>query len=282
MEKFPFNADLHSHSTFSDGVFTPEELAQRAHRNQVDLWALTDHDTLEGAESAQQAAQKWGISFVAGVEISTLFEGVSVHIVGLNVDFHNQVLKEGIASVRNTRFARAQKMSAEFEKIGIANALEGAMAFCQNQNTISRAHFARFLVNIGKAKTKAEVFENFMVPGKPGYVPHQWASIDQAISWIHQANGVAVLAHPGRYDFSKNAFARLLSFFKENGGDALEVASSAHSKDEILRWAKTAQHYDFYASLGSDFHDATECHCDLGKAPALPAHLKPVWNLWLA
>lgn len=280
MENHSIHADLHSHSVFSDGVLTPEALAERAQQNKVNLWALTDHDTLEGIDFAKKAAQTRNIDFVAGVEISTLFENVSVHVVGLNVDHHNAVLKEGIAAVRNTRFARAQKMSTAFEKIGIMNALEGAMEFCQNKNTISRAHFARFLVKIGKAKTKAEVFENYMIPGKPGYVPHQWASVDDAISWIHTAGGVAVLAHPGRYDFSKNAFARLLDFFKDNQGDALEVCSSAHNKDEIIHWSRVAQQYDFYASLGSDFHDLIEHHCDLGHAPQLPENLKPVWQLW--
>ena len=272
--------DLHTHSVFSDGVLTPEALAERAKAKNVAVWALTDHDTLDGIPRARAAAQNHGIEFVAGVEVSSIFNGVSVHIVGLNVDCANETLKNGVLSIRQTRFARAQKMAESLAKVGIENALEGALQFCENRDSISRAHFARFLVQIGRAENKTEVFNHFLIPGKPGYVPHEWPAISRVVSWIRGAGGVAVLAHPGRYDFSKNARGNLVKEFKNAGGQAIEVASSAHSPDDVRYWAIVAQKNGFAASVGSDFHLEDEKKREIGKAPALPDFLKPVWELW--
>ena len=274
------NRDLHTHSNFSDGVFPPEVLAERAKEKGLVLWALTDHDTMDGIDRARSAAQKNGVGFVAGVEVSSIFNGVSVHIVGLNVDDKNEILKNGVWGIRNTRFARAQKMAASLAQVGIDNALDGALQFCENRDAISRAHFARFLVKIGKAATTSEVFNHYMVPGKPGYVPHEWPEIPKVVAWIKSAGGVAVLAHPGRYDFSKNARSHLIRTFKESGGDAIEVASSAHSAEDIRFWASVAQKHGFAASVGSDFHTDDEVRRAIGKAPPLPPNLKPVWALW--
>ncbi len=272
--------DLHTHSSFSDGVLTPEALSLLAQKNEVDLWALTDHDTLEGLPFAQHFARLNNVDFIPGVEISCAFNSKSVHIVGLNIDFQNAVLQNALQNIKKSRFARAQKMSAELEKVGIPNALEGALSFCKNPNTLSRAHFARYLVQIGKAKTVSAVFERYLEPGKPGYVEHQWASVEDAVLWIKQSGGVAVLAHPGRYAFSKNALHHLLENFKEAGGEALEAGSAAHSPEEARYWADVAKRYGFWVSCGSDFHAPGEQNRDLGRVPLLLEPSKSVWHLW--
>jgi len=275
----PLNADLHCHSVISDGTLSPEELAERAKANGVHLWALTDHDELGGQKRAREAASALNIDYLAGVEISVTWMGETIHIVGLGIDAEHIGIIEGLRMTRDGRANRAQLMAEQLAKVGIEGAYEGALHFAGNHELISRTHFARFLVEQGVCRNTEQVFKNYLIEGKPGYVPHQWASLDNAVNWIKSAGGVAVIAHPGRYSrLNAMQMDELYKHFKDIGGLAIEVITGSHSPDQYKTFAKIAQQYGFLASRGSDFHDPSESHIDLGNLPHLPDHLTPVWS----
>ncbi|MBU3600698.1 PHP domain-containing protein [Polynucleobacter sp. 30F-ANTBAC] len=274
------NADLHCHSVVSDGTLTPEVLAQRAHSNGVEIWSLTDHDELGGQERAQKAAQDLGMRYISGVEISVTWCQQTVHIVGLGIDPQNPELLEGLYQTRNGRTNRAKAMSDQLDQAGIKGAYEGALQFVGNPELISRTHFARFLVESGVCKDTNEVFANYLVDGKPGFVAHEWASLANAVGWIKSAGGVAVIAHPGRYRYTSLQLTQLYEQFKDLGGEGIEVVTGSHSSSEYQTFAKVALQYGFMASRGSDFHDPIESHVDLGQLPDLPTQLRPVWSVF--
>jgi 3',5'-nucleoside bisphosphate phosphatase len=272
------NADLHAHSTVSDGTLDPGALVRRASAKGVDLFALTDHDELGGLDRAIAAAAEARLRFVPGVEISVTYAEQTVHIVGLGIDPHSVALLDGLASVRSGRMRRAEEMAEGLAAVGIEGALDGALAYAGNLDLVSRTHFARWLVNTGHCTDVREVFSKYLVAGKPGYVPHRWASLPDAVAWINAAGGVAVVAHPGRYKFSESTFAALFSGFKEAGGTAIEVATSNHTSEQMKRFARVAREFDLEASRGSDFHDPAESHAELGRVSRLPDTLLPVWH----
>ena len=276
----PLNADLHCHSIVSDGTLTPEELALRAHKNGVQLWALTDHDVLGGQERARLAAENLGMNYLSGVEISISWMNQTVHIVGLGVDHTNATLEEGLRATRDGREERARQMAAQLDQIGIKNSYEGALHFAGNPELIARTHFARFLVEKKVCSNMDEVFRKYLVAGKPGYVSHRWASLDQAVAWIRGAGGEAVIAHPGRYKLNAMQMDELYVRFKDLGGAGIEVVTGSHSPDQYQTYATVAQRYGFMASRGSDFHDPHESDIDLGNLPLLPEHLKPIWSVF--
>lgn len=272
------NADLHAHSTFSDGTLTPRALVERAHARGVELFSLTDHDEVRGLLEAAAAARDLGLRFVPGVEVSVTFAGHTVHIVGLGVDAADSALQAGLDQVRSGRTRRAREMAEGLAAAGIADAYEGALAYVGNPDLISRTHFARYLVQIGVCGDTREVFGRFLIEGKPGYVPHRWASLAQAVQWITGAGGVAVIAHPGRYKLTPTELWALFNEFREAGGVAVEVATSNHGADEVRRFAQMAQEFGLEASRGSDFHGPNESHAELGVVAALPYALTPVWH----
>ena len=276
---FPLNADLHCHSTTSDGTLTPEELAARAAANGVDLWALTDHDEVGGQQRAIDAAQAHGIRYLTGVEISVTFADATVHIVGLGFDHTDPRMAEGLADTRDGRGPRAVEMGEQLAKVGIHGAYEGALKYVGNPKLISRTHFARFLVDSGVCRDTPEVFRKYLTEGKPGYVPHRWAALGDAVRWITQAGGVAVIAHPARYKFTANEEYALFSEFKAHGGQGVEVVTGSHTAAEYVTYADMAREFGLAASRGSDFHGPEESYTDLGKLPFLPDTLTPVWEL---
>ena len=273
------NADLHCHSVVSDGTMTPEELAARAKANGVALWALTDHDEIGGQHRAAAAARAQGMAYLTGVEISVTFADTTVHIVGLGFDPDDVQLAEGLVATRGGRGERARDMAQQLAQVGIEGAYKGALKFVGNPALISRTHFARFLVESGVCKDTSEVFRRFLTEGRPGYVPHRWARLGDAVRWITEAGGMAVIAHPARYKFSANEEFALFSEFKAHGGRGVEVVTGSHSPPEYLTYAAMAQEFGLAASRGSDFHSPDESHTDLGTLPPLPAALTPVWEL---
>lgn len=273
------NADLHCHSVVSDGTLTPEDLAARAKANGVELWALTDHDEIGGQHRAAAAARAQGMAYLTGVEISVTFADTTVHIVGLGFDPDNPQLAQGLAATRGGRGERAKDMADQLAQVGIQGAYEGALQFVGNPALISRTHFARFLVETGVCKETSEVFRKYLTEGKPGYVPHRWAALGDAVRWITEAGGMAVIAHPARYKFSANEEYALFSEFKQHGGRGVEVVTGSHSAAEYVTYAAMAKEFDLAASRGSDFHSPDESHTDLGTLPPLPAALTPVWEL---
>lgn len=274
----PLNADLHCHSAVSDGTLSPEELAARARANGVELWALTDHDEIGGQHRARDAALAAGLPWVSGTEISVSFGGTTVHIVGLGFDIEDAALACGLAATRGGRDARAREMAAGFERFGIAGAYEGALAHAGNPALLSRTHFARFLVERGVCRDTAEVFRKYLTEGKPGYVPHRWASLADAVRWITAAGGLAIVAHPGRYRFHAGEEQALFDEFTAAGGRGVEVVTGSHAAGDSERYARLARERGLLASRGSDFHAPGESRIDLGALPPLPAGLTPVWD----
>ena len=272
------NADLHCHSVVSDGTLTPEELAARAKANGVELWALTDHDEIGGQHRAAAAARSQGMAYLTGTEISVTFAGNTVHIVGLGFDPDNAALAQGLAATRGGRGERAQEMAAQLAQVGIHGAYEGALKFVGNPELISRTHFARFLVETQVCRDTNEVFRKYLTEGKPGYVPHRWATLGDAVRWITEAGGLAVIAHPARYKFTANEEYALFSEFKAHGGAGVEVVTGSHTAAEYVTYAAMAEEFGLAASRGSDFHSPDESHTDLGTLPYLPGHLTPIWE----
>jgi predicted metal-dependent phosphoesterase TrpH len=273
------NADLHCHSVVSDGTLTPEALAARAKTNGVQLWALTDHDEIGGQDRAMAAAKAEGMKYLTGVEISITFAGKTVHIVGLGFDHNNEALVQGLRNTRGGRSERAKEMSDGLAKVGIVGAYEGSLKYVGNPELISRTHFARFLVETGVCKDTSEVFRKYLTENKPGFVPHRWASLENAVTWITGAGGIAVIAHPARYGLTANEEFALFTEFKNHGGRGVEVITGSHSSADALQYAETALEFELAASRGSDFHSPEESHTDLGTLPWLPGQLTPVWEL---
>ncbi|MDQ3185176.1 MAG: PHP domain-containing protein [Pseudomonadota bacterium] len=274
------NVDLHCHSTVSDGLLSPTQLVEHAAVRGVDMLALTDHDDVAGLEEARQVANDKSIAFINGVEISTSWRGQTLHIVGLGIDPEHPGLVGGLKSIRDGRTVRARNIAAQLDKFGIHGSFEGAYANTGEGRLIGRTHFARFLVQEGYAKDVRSVFKKYLVKGKPGYVPHQWATLSDAVQWISNSGGRAVIAHPARYKLGKDALDELLSEFRAMGGEGIEVITASHTPEQSLLFARHSQRMGLLASRGSDFHGPGESYFDLGRMPDLPANCTPVWHDW--
>jgi predicted metal-dependent phosphoesterase TrpH len=275
----PLNADLHCHSTVSDGLLAPAEVVRRARDNGVELLALTDHDELGGLAAARATADEIGLRFVDGVEVSISWgDDQTVHILGLGVDPANVELLAGLHQVRSGRDSRAGRMATELDKVGIHGAYEGALRHAGNPALVSRSHFARYIVEQGHVKDVKSVFDHWLAKGKPGYVEHSWATLEDALRWIVGAGGTAVIAHPGRYRLSKAELREMFGAFKDLGGRGIEVLSGSQKDEEVREFARIAREFGFLASRGSDFHGPGESWIDLGKMPDLPEGLTPVWS----
>jgi predicted metal-dependent phosphoesterase TrpH len=277
--------DLHCHSTVSDGLLTPTELISRAAERGVKFLALTDHDDVDGLDEAAKVSAQLGIAFINGVEISVTWRSHTLHIVGLRIDPHDPALVEGLHQIRSGRRHRAELMAESLARSGIGGVLEGAYRYAKNPDIIGRTHFARYLVEAGHCKDVGSVFKRFLVKGKPGYVAHQWADLQDAINWIRGSGGIAVLAHPGRYTAGRKAMGKttmleLLEEFTEMGGKAIEVVTGSHTPPQYAEFARYATEFGLLSSCGSDYHGPGESYRDLGRLPDLPLECKPVWSAW--
>jgi len=269
--------DLHSHSTASDGSLSPSELVRLAKLRNIDVLALTDHDNIDGIREARLEADKVGLQLVAGAELSVSWGHKTLHIVGLNLDIDHPDLLKGLRQLCEFRQWRSEEIARRLAKKRIEGALVGAQTFAKGK-IIGRVHFARFLIEQGYAKDMRQVFKRYLVQGKPGYVPGDWATLEEALGWIHGAGGQAVIAHPARYRLSATRLRQLLGEFQELGGEALEVVSGSHSRDEIQHMAQLCQRNGLLASAGSDYHGPENPYMDMGKLPAMPGNCVPVWE----
>jgi predicted metal-dependent phosphoesterase TrpH len=274
------NIDLHCHSTVSDGLLTPTQLVEHAAARGVDVLALTDHDDVGGLAEARGMAAEKNITLINGVEISVDWRGQTLHIVGLGIDPEHPDLACGLSSIRNGRMVRARNIATQLDKIGIHGSFEGACRNAGEGHLLGRMHFARFLVQQGHARDVKAVFKKYLVKGKPGYAPHQWAPLSDAVGWIRASGGRAVIAHPGRYKLSRKAMDELLEEFRALGGEAIEVITGSHTPEQSMQFARHSQRLGLLASRGSDFHGPGESYFDLGRMPALPAICRPVWHDW--
>jgi predicted metal-dependent phosphoesterase TrpH len=274
------NIDLHCHSNISDGVLSPTQLLARAAERSVNVLALTDHDDVSGLPEARVAAALHDIRLINGVEISVTWESNTLHIVGLGINPEALPLLTGLATIREGRKERAANIAAQLEKAGIHDALAGAWRHAMNPELIGRMHFARYMIEQGICADVQTVFKRFMTRGKPGYVPHQWAALTDAVDWIRASGGQAVLAHPGRYPLGTGKMRALLKYFSDAGGEGIEVVTSNHTPEQRARFTELAKQFGLLASRGSDFHSPGETWRDLGRLPALPPTCRPVWQNW--
>ena len=275
----PCLIDLHTHSTISDGLMTPTELVNHAAAQGVRVLALTDHDDTAGLTEAKAVAASHDMQFIHGVEISVTWRKRTLHIVGLKIDPHYAPLADGLKSIRAGRHVRAAGMAAGLDKVGIEGSLDGAYRYAQ-QGIISRTHFARFLVEKGLAKDMRSVFKKYLVKGKPGYFEHAWADMEDALGWIINSGGVAVIAHPGRYDLGRTNMLLLLEEFRHLGGSAIEVVTGSHTVPQYAEFAKLARQFGLQASMGSDYHGPAHAYIEMGRLPELPNGCVPVWQDW--
>ena len=271
--------DLHSHTFHSDGTLSPSDLVMRARCNGVDVLAVTDHDITTGIGEARTAADAAGIVLVPGVEISVTWGAQTIHIVGLGIDTDEACLQAGLVEQLRFRDWRAEEIGRRLERKGIHGACAGARARARGV-LVGRTHFAQFLAAEGHVRDVRDAFAKYLVRGKPGYVPGQWASLPQALGWIRASGGQAVIAHPARYKLSATRLQRLFTEFKESGGAAIEVVSGSHSRDDCLRFAALATRYDLMASCGSDYHGPEAPWVDLGRLPPLPESCRALWTSW--
>jgi len=269
--------DLHSHTTASDGTLTPSELVKHAYECGTQVLAVTDHDATAGLAEAAMAAGDIGIQFVPGIEISVTWAHQTIHVVGLGIDADNEALQTGLKKLHDFRIWRAEEIARRLEKSGISGSLEASREHARGK-IISRTHFARFLVEQGYARDIRQVFKKFLVRNKPGYVPGNWAELEEAIGWIKGAGGMPVIAHPARYKLSATRLKQLFATFREYGGECIEVVSGSHSKDDIRRFGQLAEQFGFFASRGSDFHGPENAYADPRHLPLLPEECRPIWT----
>ena len=269
---------MHNHSTRSDGLLSPTQLIELASRNAVDAIALTDHDTTDGLEEAAAAARTGGIVLVPGVEISVDWGGTTLHVVGLAIDPLAPALDTGLRGIRQGRWARGEKIAAALAKLGFEGTLHGALALAQNKEMLSRTHFARHLAQTGAVKDVQQAFDRYLAKGKPAYVPHKWATLEEAVTWIRASGGIAVMAHPGRYGLKPLFRDEMLAEFKRYGGEAIEVVTGSHRPEEYAHWQRVAGEFGFLASRGADYHGPGESPKEPGTMPQLHASLTPVWS----
>lgn len=272
------NYDLHCHSKASDGALSPTELVQRAHEKGVTSLALTDHDTTAGLSEAQAAATTTGIKLIPGIELSTSWQNKCLHIVGLGINPEHPQLVEATHKLHLMRIERAEKIADKLEKKRIPGALE-AVRKAAGDGMITRTHFADFLLSQNHVSTQQEAFDRYLGDGKPAYVSASWTEMSQAINWITESGGIAVLAHPSRYKLTASWMKRLLTAFKEAGGQGIEVITGRINVDEIKLMAGYATRFELAGSVGSDFHSPANQWVELGRLAPLPKGIKPVWEL---
>lgn len=271
--------DLHTHSTASDGALSPSELVEKAARTGIETLALTDHDTVSGLSNAQTAAIKYNITLINGIELSAQWDNKTIHVVGLNINPDSNAIIDASHHLKQLREERAIKIGEKLSKAGIDGAYESTKQISGN-GTITRQHFAQFLIENGHAKNQTEVFKRFLVRNKPGYVSVKWPDLDETIYRIDAAGGVAVIAHPLRYKMTATKLRKLIAEFKECGGKAIEVVTGHYLPTEIELASSYAKRYGVAASIGSDFHNEKTPWAQLGKLSSLPNDLTPVWELW--
>ena len=274
------NFDLHNHSTSSDGLLSPTELIELASRTGADAIALTDHDTTTGLAEAAEAARVAGIGFVPGVEVSVTWGETVLHVVGLQIDPESAELRQGLDSIRAGRLGRAKRIGDALARLGFANTFDAALALAKDERMLSRTHFARHLVERGAVRDIQAAFDKYLAKGKPAYVSHRWAELENAVRWIRASGGTAVLAHPGRYDLKPMMREEMLKQFKALGGAAIEVVTGSHRPEQYALWQREALEHGFLASRGADYHGPGESPCEPGRLPPLHGSLTPVWSTW--
>jgi predicted metal-dependent phosphoesterase TrpH len=271
--------DLHNHSYYSDGVLSPTKVVRLAKEQGCDMFALTDHDTVDGLAEAELEASKLGMQFVPGVEVSAMWSNMTIHILGLGVDAENEVLQAGLKQHQDFRQLRAEKMARGLGGAGVVGAMEKTQAIAK-KGMITRTHFAQMLIQEGVCKDMRSVFKRFLTGKKPGGVGGKWAQFDEVIAWIHAAGGKAALAHPFRYRMTNTKVKRMMSDLADNGCDGVEVVTGSSSKDEITLTSQWARELGMLSSQGSDYHGWPHQRIQIGHLLDMPNPENSIWRDW--
>ena len=269
--------DLHNHSYYSDGLFSPSEVIKYADEAGCDLFALTDHDTTDGLSEAKQMADKLSVDLVSGVEISAFWRNMTIHVIGLDIDIDNDILHAGLGHNQQLRKDRAEKIAFELWRAGIKDALEKTQAL-SNNDMLTRTHFAQMLIREGYCKDMKSVFRRYLTGKKPGGVRVEWKNIDEVVGWIHAAGGQAVLAHPFRYKMTQTKIKNMLIDFKEILGDGVEVVTATSTDEEITLSNQWAKEYELLSSCGSDYHGWPNQRIQIGSLRDLPNLDNAIWR----
>ena len=276
MNGAPLNIDLHTHSNCSDGSLSPAALIARAAQAGVEVLALTDHDTVAGLEEAERAAREHRLHLVPGVEISVCWLTLDIHVLGLWIDPCESALHSMLEHQGDLRRARMAKICARLAKLRLPGAK--LLAAVQAHAALpTRAHLAQALIAGGHVPNADAAFRNYLGRGKPAHVAPEWPALDQVVSCIRAAGGVAALAHPLRYAISAGARRRLISDFVAAGGGALEVVTGG-SIQHVDSCAALARNHGLMGSVGSDFHNPQAAWNPLGRSLKLPDCIAPVWR----
>ena len=270
--------DLHSHTTASDGKLTPAQLLQRASSLELEILSITDHDTTAAYE--QLAKTPASLTLIPGIEFSTYWKKTEIHILGLNIDLQNRTLQEGIMSQKKARELRAQGIAEKLSRVlKIENPFQAVAKLANNEN-IGRPHFAQYMLDNGLVSQHEDAFKKYLNAGKPAYVRQPWADYEEIIDWIVISGGIAVLAHPGKYNLTRTKLISLIDDFERAGGGGLEVISGSQNPNLTHELTKLCEQKGLLASCGSDFHQPELSWSDLGKFPPLPKSCRPVWEHW--
>ncbi len=273
--------DLHCHSTASDGGLAPAKLVERAHARGIEMLALTDHDTVDGLAEARATAQALGMQLVNGIELSCLWNGATIHVLGYAFDADAPALQQAIAQLHEGRWRRAELIGQRLEAKGMPGALEGARALQQelgdSGNAPARPHFADFLVRAGHVRDRAEAFRKWLGSGKLGDVKQHWPSLEQTVQTLRDAGAWISLAHPWQYDFTRSKRRRLVIDFAQAGGHALEVVNGMQPLEQVGGLSILVRELGLMATVGSDFH-APGDWSELGLYRSLPEDLSPLWR----
>ena len=269
--------DLHNHSYYSDGVFSPTEVVRLADEADCNLFALTDHDTTDGLAEAQQMADELSVNLVSGVEISALWRNMTIHIVGLGIDINSDILQKGLNYNQRLREERAEKIALGLRRAGITDALEKTQNLSKT-DMLTRTHFAQMLIREGYCKDMKSVFRRFLTGKKPGASRVEWRNFDEVVDWIHTAGGLAVIAHPFRYQMTQTKIKNMIIDFKEVLGDGVEVVTATSTAEEINLSNQWAKEYKLLSSCGSDYHGWSNQRIQIGCLRNLPNHDNAIWR----
>jgi len=274
--------DLHTHTKCSDGSLSVLELIDLAIERGVTHLAITDHDTVKAhlqLEENNSGYKDSEIKIVKGIELSSQWNNMGIHIVGLNIDVNAIAIKAAVAHQTQLRLQRVKTIAKKLMQRGFPDITEGAMKLA-GDSQIGRPHIAQYMVEEGLVPSVAQVFNKYLGAGKVGDVSSIWPDLEQVVKWINEAGGIAVLAHPSRYKMTRTKTRRLMADFSDAGGEAIEVCAGNQVPGVAEEMAAICDEFDFHASVGSDFHNPDYKWVRLGQYPKLPKSCRPVWELF--
>jgi 3',5'-nucleoside bisphosphate phosphatase len=272
------NIDLHTHTSMSDGSLSPLELIERAEQASIDMLSITDHDNITAYDDIKKI-KSTKLTLIPGIECSSEWKKIGIHIVGLNIQLDCDAMRTAVNTQSRARLLRAQGIAEQLDKLGVENSWEGVQEIAAG-SMIGRPHFAQLLIKQGVVKDFKQAFKKYLGAGKAGDIKRHWAPYPQIIEWIRDANGIAVLAHPNKYNLTRTKLVKLLNDFNAAGGESMEVISGSQTDDVTRFLSKLCQQKNMLASCGSDFHHPGQAWCELGKLPPLPRDCRAIWKNW--